>query len=370
MTLLAFMGVAAAAFLAFSNGANDNFKGVATLLGSKTATYNTALWWATITTLAGSAVAVILAQKLLVNFSGKGLVPDEVTHLAAFPVAVALAAALTVFLATRIGFPISTTHAMTGALVGAGLLASSSGVNFEKLMSAFVVPLLLSPVLAVALATALYPVLSYARKRVGMRAQSCLCIGQSTMATAPAAMVATVAWPEVVVGTTEVCEQRYAGRVVGIEAKTALDGLHFLSAGTMSFARGLNDTPKIAAILLLGSALAPGAAITIVGVLIAIGGLLYARRIAQTMAYQITEMNEGQGFTANLITSTVVLGASTFGMPVSTTHVSCGAIFGIGAVSGQAKWKTIGKIVMAWVTTLPIAGALGALLFLGLNRFI
>jgi PiT family inorganic phosphate transporter len=55
-----------------------------------------------------------------------------------------------------------------------------------------------------------------------------------------------------------------------------------------------------------------------------------------------------------------VIGASCFGLPVSTTHVNCGALFGIGAVTGQARWRTIGKILLAWVTTLPLAAALGA----------
>jgi PiT family inorganic phosphate transporter len=78
-------------------------------------------------------------------------------------------------------------------------------------------------------------------------------------------------------------------------------------------------------------------------------------------------MNHGQGFTANLMTSLIVVGASRFGMPVSTTHVSCGALFGIGAVTGQARWATIGKILAAWVTTLPLGAALGAASYLSLR---
>jgi len=64
-------------FLAYSNGANDNFKGVATLFGSGTATYPAALAWATLTTLAGSLLALVLAGGLVESFKGKGLVPDE-----------------------------------------------------------------------------------------------------------------------------------------------------------------------------------------------------------------------------------------------------------------------------------------------------
>src|SRR6186997_1281701 len=99
--------------LAFANGANDNFKGVATLFGSGTASYRTALVWATVTTLAGSLCALLLAQGLIDTFKGKGLVPDAVTTQGRFLLAVSLAAAGTVLIATRVGMPISTTHALT-----------------------------------------------------------------------------------------------------------------------------------------------------------------------------------------------------------------------------------------------------------------
>ena len=62
-------------FLAYSNGANDNFKGVATLFGSKTTNYKFAIWWATITTFAGSLASIFFAYGLVKTFSGKGLVP-------------------------------------------------------------------------------------------------------------------------------------------------------------------------------------------------------------------------------------------------------------------------------------------------------
>src|SRR6188472_3350606 len=74
--------------LAYSNGANDNFKGVATLFGSGTCGYRTALVWATITTLAGSLLALVLAAQLAKAFSGKGLVPDAVIQEPTFLLAV------------------------------------------------------------------------------------------------------------------------------------------------------------------------------------------------------------------------------------------------------------------------------------------
>lgn len=78
------------------------------------------------------------------------------------------------------------------------------------------------------------------------------------------------------------------------------------------------------------------------------------------MSKKITAMNPGQGLTANLITSGLVLAASPLGLPLSTTHVSCGALFGIGAVTRQAHWKTIAGIFAAWLVTLPLAALLGA----------
>ncbi|MCP4203689.1 MAG: inorganic phosphate transporter, partial [bacterium] len=62
-----------------------------------------------------------------------------------------------------------------------------------------------------------------------------------------------------------------------------------------------------------------------------------------------------------------VLGASRIGVPVSTTHVSCGAIFGIGLVNGKLEWSTIGKIAATWLTTLPLGFALGFGLYLALS---
>ena len=157
--------------------------------------------------------------------------------------------------------------------------------------------------------------------------------------------------------------KRYRGRVLGIEAASVLDRLHYLSAGMVSYARGLNDTPKIAALLLLAPALGSFGSISLVGITIALGGLISSRKVAETMGKKITSMNHGQGFTANFITGLIVIGASRYSLPVSTTHVSCGSLFGIGTVTRQAHLGMIGKILGAWVTTLPLSAALGALCF-------
>ncbi len=352
--------------LAYANGANDNFKGVATLFGSGTTSYRGALVWATITTLAGSMAALILARGLLVAFTGKGLVPEELVSDPHFPVAVALAAGGTVLLATHLGFPISTTHALTGGLIGSGLVASSTGINFTRLWSGFVLPLLISPFIAILAALVLYPPLSYARRLMGIQEETCVCVGNEVVAVLPSAadaaqFMTSAAMPTINVGTTAACRVRYKGFFLGLSARPALDAAHYLSAGVVSFARGLNDTPKIAALLLVGQVVAPSTAIVGVAVAIAFGGLLSARRVAVTMSHRITAMNPGQGFVANIVTGLLVVGASKLGLPVSTTHVSCGSLFGIGAATRKARWRMIGEILLAWIITLPVATLLGSL---------
>ena len=136
MTIAALVLVVGVCFLAYSNGSNDNFKGVATLFGSGTTNYRRALAWATATTFAGSICSIFLAETLVRNFSGKGLVPDSVAGSPEFLQAVVLGAGLCVMLATVVGFPISTTHSLTGALVGAGFMAVGGAVNVSTLKTA------------------------------------------------------------------------------------------------------------------------------------------------------------------------------------------------------------------------------------------
>jgi PiT family inorganic phosphate transporter len=354
--------------LAFANGANDNFKGVATLFGSGTTDYRRALAWATVTTFLGSLAAVLLAGRLLTNFSGTGLVDDSLVANADYTAAVALGAGLTVLLATRLGMPISTTHGLIGSLVGAGLAAGST-IDLSQLGGSFFLPLFVSPPLAIVASGMFYPAFRSARRRLGIAAETCLCVGNEVIETVPvanynyAAALQRADQLSLRIGDVVTCQNHYQGQVVGIDAAAALDRMHFLSAGAVSFARGLNDTPKIAALLVVAPQLGGTAGTALVGTLMALGGILNARRVAETMSHRITSMNHGQGFTGNLVTSLIVIGASRFGLPVSTTHVSCGALFGIGTVTGQARWRTIGQILAAWVTTLPLAAALGAASF-------
>jgi PiT family inorganic phosphate transporter len=358
----------ATCFLAYSNGANDNFKGVATLFGSHTTDYRTAIWWATFTTLAGSISSIFLAQTLVKNFSGKGLVPDEVLASPNFLLSVALGGGLTVMLATLTGFPISTTHALTGALLGAGMMAVGMHVNFAKLGSSFFLPLLVSPLIAVVLGGITYAVARAIRVRSGVTKDWCVCVGETEQLvpispSGASFLSAHEPLPSIAIGNEQDCRQKYNGTMLGVSVHKALDVAHFLSAGSVSFARGLNDTPKIVGLLLVIRGLGIRMGMSAVAAGMAIGGLLNAKKVAITMSQKITRLNAGQGVSANLTTAVLVIFASRLGLPVSTTHVSVGSLFGVGLISKRTNPKVVSQILLSWVLTLPIAAILGSIVY-------
>lgn len=304
--------------VAYANGANANFKGVASLFGSGTTSYRTAVNWAAVTTAAGCVLAMFLAADMLKTFSGKGLVPDALIAQPLFLLSVAAGAGATGLLATRFGFPVSTTHMLTGALLGAGWVEGE--VNVVKLWESFIKPLLFSPVLAVVAGAVIYLVLKTLRLAPDHRTRT-------------------------------------------------LDALHFLSAGAVCFARAVNDTPKMAALLLGVGWLHGSSGMILIAVAMAAGGLISAKQVAETLAHKITGMNPGQGFAANLATALLVTTASVSGLPVSTTHVSVGALLGIGVTTRRVKWHTVIPVLAAWVITLPVSALMAAAFFYLVRTF-
>lgn len=364
VTVLVFL---AAGALAFANGANDNAKGVATLIGAGRLGVRTALYYATAMTFLGSAAALVLARGLVARFTGKGMLGEETLASPAVALAVAAAAAATVLLATRWGLPVSTTHALVGGLAGVGL--ASGTLRGATLATAFVAPLVLAPLMALAATAVAYPALRRLRVALGVTHESCFCVAAALPAASGEAVAAPAAASlRIITGEASQCAG-YVGTVAGVTAQRALDVSHLLTAGAVSFARGVNDTPKIAALVLLAAPLGlhGGAALLAAGAGMALGGLLAARRVAATMSQGITAMNDGQAFTANLATAALVLVASRFALPVSTTHVSVGALVGIGVLRGTGRWRTIGAILASWVAVLPFAALLAAGLWLAVS---
>lgn len=348
--------------LAASNGANDNFKGVAALYGSRTVGYRVALGWASVTTLAGSLGSVWLAQALLTTFTGAGLVTAEIAAQTGFALAVALGAALTIAIASWRGLPVSTTHALLGAMSGAGLVAVGTGLHFASLGRVFLLPLLASPIMAIIPALLLAPLL---RRWVAHRREQqtrCLCVERNALLATEGLMLRDGI--ALHTGTLAECDERADQTLLRVRRFGTVDALHLLSAGAVGLARGLNDTPKIAALLLPIAMLDRRAAVSVVAVAMLLGGVFGARRVASTLSGKITQLDMGAGLAASLTTALLVGSASFNGLPVSTTHVSVGALAGAGATGQDGVDRRVLKgIAWSWLVTLPIAAVFGALLY-------
>ena len=339
--------------LAYSNGANDISKGIATLVGSGVASFRSATLWGVLTTAMGSVVAIFFGGVLLKVFSNGVLIGAG--DPARIAVAVACGATLWVFVSSRLGLPVSTTHAIIGGIVGAGLAEfSGSGLNWGSLVSKALLPLLVSPIASFSLSYILFPALS---RKLAKSNAYCLCVHESETAIATSsALTMTLPVLHVSRGKVKECaadgDVRFSMKIV--------DTLHLFSGGLTSFARGLNDTPKMAALLVGVHAVAMSAAsipYLLVGIGVILSGLTGGRQVTETLSRKITSLDAVEGFASNAITSVLVICGSFLGMPFSTTHVSTSSLVGIGVASGEGvRWKVVRDILLAWVVTLSGAG--------------
>jgi PiT family inorganic phosphate transporter len=361
-TLLPIALVLLAGLLAFANGSNDISKSISTLVGAGVTNARAAVVWGALWTVAGATGAAFVSQALVATFSGTGFLSGGRLP-AAFPAAVAIGAICWVLFASRTGLPVSTTHAIAGALAGAGVAAQgAAALHWDVLARKVALPLGLSPLLSIAVVAAVFPLIGRAARRADAY---CLCVERRELAPAGGALSAhasgSLIAPGALMAPAAECDAApaVAARV------SVLGGLHWLSAALTAFARGLNDAPKIAA-LGIGAAAVFGvrgfAFYAALAGAMAAGSLLAGFRVVETLASKVTPMSPAEGFAANLVTTLLVGTASFASLPVSTTHVSTGAIVGIGIRRGPGfiRWRTVGEMAIAWLVTIPVAGLVAA----------
>ena len=352
------------AYMALNIGANDVANNVGPAVGSAALTLTGALIIAAVFETAGA----VLAGSDVVSTIRKGIIdPAGIATAAQFTwamMAALLSAALWINLATWVGAPVSTTHSIVGGVMGAGIAAAGwSAVNWTT-MSKIAASWVISPVLGGLVAAAFLALIKFmivfkddkisAAKRWVPILVAIMAAAFSTylimkglkniwkpgapMLLAIAAASFFIAWYLVRIWVFKAAE--------GLENNRKSVGTLFTvplicSAAMLSFAHGANDVANavgpLAAIVgsvYSGEVVSKVAVpywILIVGAIgISAGLVLYGPKLIRTVGSQITKLDRMRAFTVALSASITVIVASALGLPVSSTHIAVGAIFGVG----------------------------------------
>jgi PiT family inorganic phosphate transporter len=302
-----------------SNGYNDAANAIATVVSTRVLRPSHAVLLAGFLNVLGAFMTTAVAKTI-----GKGVVdPKVITE------AVVASALLAGFIwntaMTRLGLPVSASHALIGGLIGASISHGGLTIlNMHGLTTIFL-SLLLSPVFGILFGYAF------------MRFILAVCANLSTC---------TV--------------NKYFGK------------LQIVSASFMAFSHGSNDAQKVMGIITLSlvsgnyihSLEVPFWVILACALAMGIGTALGGWKVIKTMGVSMLKLEPVHGFAAETSATAVILGASHFGLPVSTTHVIATAIMGVGATKRltAVRWGIGKKIVNAWIFTLP-ACSLAAWIF-------
>jgi len=318
--------LAAGFYMAWNLGANDLANAMATSVGSRALR----VWQATLVAAVLNLVGAAFYGARVTHTVAKGIVPIELLEphiLAIGALAVLFAAATFLVLATHWGLPVSTTHAIVGAMMGFGIVAVGPGQVSWGVLGRIAASWLISPLIGGLVAFFIYQIFRY------------LIL----------ARVSDHGLPKV--------EQVFAL-------------LQILSASYVAFSHGSNDVanaigPLAAAFGFVDQA-TPSWLLLFGGVGIAIGTGTWGYRVMQTVGKEITRITPVSGFSAELSAASSILVFSSLGLPISTTHTVVGAVIGIGLASGieALNLRTIRNIFLSWLFTVPAAAGLAALLFL------
>jgi inorganic phosphate transporter, PiT family len=316
-TLLVVVVIVTALVFDFTNGFHDTANSMATSIATGALRPKVAVAISAVLNLAGAFLSIQVAKTI-----SSGLV-DE-TRIGPAIVFGGLIGAIVWNLFTwYVGLPSSSSHALFGGLIGATWIASgSSSVHFGKIVEKVLLPAAVSPLIAGVVAmTVTFVVYRFLRAR----------------------------------------PNKTSGFRVG----------QIISASLVSLAHGTNDAQKTMGVITLAmisaGSLPPGSApptwvIISAALALALGTYLGGWRITYTLGKGLTDIEGPQGFAAQTSSAAVILVSSHLGFPLSTTHVCSGGIVGSGVGRREApvRWGMAGRMVIAWLFTLPAAAVVGA----------
>jgi PiT family inorganic phosphate transporter len=313
--------IALALAYAYANGMNDAANAVATVISTRALSPAMAIVMGATLNFAGAMMGTAVAKTI-----GKGIIdPDLMTQYAVLS-AIA-ASVIWVFFATRLGLPVSVSHSLIAAVVGSGVaVAGWGGLNTTI-------------VVKVLLALALSPLFGF--------------VGGFLL-------MILLFW---------ILRRRSPASVNAAGSK-----LQILAAGFLSFSHGRNDGQNAMGIIALAWVVYQtqrlGTSqelniefwmIAVSAITIGLGTGIGGWRVIRTLGMRVTRLEPINGFAANITAVAVIEAATSFGMPVSTTHTSASTIMGVGATRrfSAVRWGVTRSIGLAWLVTYPVCLILG-----------
>lgn len=320
--------VAVALVFDFINGFHDSSNAISTIVSTRVLAPQHAVLWAAFFNF----VAAFFIGTQVAHTIGQGIIHRDIIDNGL--IFAALGGAITWNLITwYYGLPSSSSHALIGGLIGAGIAKAGTGTLVWSGITKTTAFIVLSPAIGLVLGY-IFMVISLNLNRNSNVARS---------------------------------DKLYRK-------------LQFVSSAIYSLGHGMNDAQKtigIIAILLYSKGLIdssfniPYWIIIMCYSVIALGTMFGGWRIVKTMGTKITKLQPIGGFSAEAAAACSIIGASIAGIPVSTTHTITGAIVGVGATKrmNAVRWGVAGNIIWAWILTIPISASISALIYLALKYF-
>ena len=332
---LVVLGVVLALLFDFMNGVNDAANSIATVVATRVLRPLQAVAWAAFWNFA----AVVVMDLRVARTIGKGVVdPESVTTMVIL--AGLVGAIVWTVICTQFGLPISVSHALVGGILGAGIVYAGTGIVVWKGIWVIAIFMAVSPLVGLSLAFLNMLLVTWLLQQMDRR-------------------------------KVEVLFRR----------------LQLVSAAAFSLGHGTGDAQKtmgiIAVLLLTGgikslehgnwllrasfdrSGFVPNWVVLAALAAITLGTLIGGWRVIRTMGVRLTALKPREGFCAETAAATSILGTAWLGIPVSTTHTIAGSIMGVGAMKrlSAVRWGVMGRIVWAWILTIPAAAAVAAAVF-------
>lgn len=398
VTLLLAAAAVSALYMAWNIGANDVANAMGTSVGSGALTLRQALVAAAVFELAGAVFfGSTVTETIADGIVGISTLPVEPRTVAAGLTCCLISGAVWLHFATQRGWPVSTTHAIVGAVLGFGLVAGGPEAIDWSVVGTIALGWIVSPILGGLAAWSLFRLIQRRILQAPRPARGLLVLGPVAvfvMVSVPAFALGADPRPPLALGwpwTLAAPAALGAGLVGALVTRIWLgqqlrEGRHrtadrlfgrlqIVTACFIALAHGSNDVanavgPMAGVFAALGGQLSDSITVPMnllligaVGIVLGLG--TFGFRVMATIGREITELTAAHGFAAELSAALTIVVASEFGLPVSTTQVLVGAVVGVGLSRsiGAINLKVVREIAFSWVSTVPVTAALAAGLY-------